>query len=814
MLTRSLFLILVISSIQISGQIQSPSNFFGYELGDNFSRYHQVVEYFKHLEQNSSEIKLVPYGKTSEGRLLQLVFISNTENLKNIEDIRNAHMQDSHTALGTKNNDKVIVWLSYSVHGNESSSTEASMKTAYDLISKYKNWLKDTIIILDPCINPDGRDRYVNFYNQVKSISYDDNRNTREHHEPWHNGRTNHYIFDLNRDWAWLTQIESQQRIKQYNKWLPHIHVDFHEQGINSPYYFAPAAEPLHEVITPFQKDFQDTLGRNHAKYFDKEGWFYFTKQYFDILYPSYGDSYPMYLGSIGMTYEQAGGGIAGLGIKNDENLVLTLKDRIQHHYTTGISTIEMAVKKRPELIENYKAYFTNKNLRYKNFVLEGGIDQLNELKDFFDKHNIKSEQLLKKTSVRGFDYQKQKNTTTTFTKNALVISSNQTKGKLAHVLLEPRTKLSDSLTYDITAWSLPYAYGLNANATSESLNTIPFEAKKIRIDKINTDTYGFGFTYKSFRDSKFLAALLKEGLGVRINIVPLTNSGFKWEEGSLFVLKGDNLKNKNFINILKKLSKEYNRKIYPIKTGYSDAGPDLGADQLKLIKAPKIAIFKNDFTSPYRYGEVWHFFERELRYPLMQVDQKFLEKILVDIDILIIPGGSYGKWSNSKSEGKIAEWLNEGGKIIALSSALDLFANTDNFSLKKKKDKIEDNAMLPYSKKERNEISKIITGSIYEAKIDKTHPLGFGISRYYTLKLNANSYNLLEDQGNAFILDSDTKPIAGFVGHLAKEDQKMSLLFGKEKFGNGSLVYLVDNLLFRGFWYSGKQVFSNAVFF
>ena len=383
MLIRSLFLILVISSIQISGQIQSPSNFFGYELGDNFSRYHQVVEYFKHLEQNSSEIKLVPYGKTSEGRVLQLVFISNTENLKNIEDIRNAHMQDSNTALGSKNNDKVIVWLSYSVHGNESSSTEASMKTAYDLISKYKNWLKDAIIILDPCINPDGRDRYVNFYNQVKSISYDDNRNTREHHEPWHNGRTNHYIFDLNRDWAWLTQIESQQRIKQYNKWLPHIHVDFHEQGINSPYYFAPAAEPLHEVITQFQKDFQDTLGRNHAKYFDKEGWFYFTKQHFDILYPSYGDSYPMYLGSIGMTYEQAGGGIAGLGIKNDENLVLTLKDRIQHHYTTGISTIEMAVKKRLELIENYKAYFTNKNLRYKNFVLEGGIDQLNELKIF-----------------------------------------------------------------------------------------------------------------------------------------------------------------------------------------------------------------------------------------------------------------------------------------------------------------------------------------------------------------------------------------------------------------------------------------------
>ena len=188
---------------------------------------------------------------------MQLIFISNPENLKNIEDIRTTHLLDSNSIIGTRKNDKVIVWLSYGVHGNESSSTEASMETAYALITKHQSWLEDTIVILDPCINPDGRDRYVNFFNQSKSKPYDTNRFTREHEEPWHSGRTNHYIFDLNRDWAWLTQIESQQRIKQYNRWLPHIHVDFHEQGINSPYYFAPAAEPLHEVITDYQKDFQ-----------------------------------------------------------------------------------------------------------------------------------------------------------------------------------------------------------------------------------------------------------------------------------------------------------------------------------------------------------------------------------------------------------------------------------------------------------------------------------------------------------------------------------------------------------------------------
>ena len=310
MLKKSLSNLFLLFTLVLQSQIQSPKEYLGYSLGTNFSRHHQVVDYFKHLETGSEALQLQSYGKTNEGRLLQLVFISSPENLKNLESIRKTHLQNSGIEKGPVNNEKAIVWLSYNVHGNESSSTEAAMKTAHALLTKYSDWLKDTIVIIDPCINPDGRDRYVNFYNQTKSTPYDSNGLTREHRESWHNGRSNHYMFDLNRDWAWLTQLESEQRVKKYNLWLPHIHVDFHEQGINNPYYFAPAAEPLHEVITNFQIDFQDAIGKNHASYFDKEGWFYFTKQNFDLLYPSYGDSYPMFLGSIGMTYEQAGGGV------------------------------------------------------------------------------------------------------------------------------------------------------------------------------------------------------------------------------------------------------------------------------------------------------------------------------------------------------------------------------------------------------------------------------------------------------------------------------------------------------------------------
>ena len=796
------------------GQVQSPKEFLGYGLGDRFSRHHQIVAYFKQLEQNSSQIQLIPYGKTNEGRLLQLAFISSEKNLEQLEAIRTRHLHNSGSIPGPLNNDKAVVWLSYNVHGNESSSSEAAMKTAYALLTKYQDWLQDTVIILDPCINPDGRDRYVNFYKQHRSLPYDDNLNTREHNEPWHSGRTNHYIFDLNRDWAWLTQVESQQRLKQYNLWLPHIHVDFHEQGINSPYYFAPAAEPLHEVITEFQKNFQDALGKNHARYFDKEGWFYFTKQQFDILYPSYGDSYPMYLGAIGMTYEQAGGGVAGLGVQNDENIELTLKDRIEHHYTTGISTVEMAVKNRTKLNKNYQEYFSDKDLKYKSFFLEGNPDQINALAQFFKKHNIESTRLGKDTSIRGFDYQSQKNGSTSFSKNALVISTEQTKGKMAHILLEPTTKLNDSLTYDITAWSLPYAYGLKANASQENSTGIPYQEDLFTATTLDKDRYGYAINYRSFEDSKFLAALLKKGLGVRYNSVPITNSGRSWKEGSLFILKGDNSKNINYTDTLQQLANQFKRKLYPIQTGYSERGPDLGATELHLIKAPRVAVLRTDNTNAYRYGEVWHFFEQQLQYPLMQIESERLERMLPTIDLLILPGGYYTKWSNNTLENKVAEWISEGGRIIALSEALDIFADTDTFGLKKKEAPENNTTSVPYSELERNKISEITTGSIYKATMDPSHPLSFGVERYYTLKLQADAYELLEDRGNAFTLNKKAKPLAGFIGHLAKDNQKNSLLFGQEKYGSGSLIYLVDNLLFRGFWYNGKQVFSNAIFF
>ena len=253
---KLLLLTAFLCALQIMAQeLKSPSEFLGYELGTQFTRHHEVVDYYQYLASVASDrVQLQEYGKTNERRPLILAYVSSAANMQNIESIREEHMKNT---KGEGEPSKAIVWLSYNVHGNESVSTEASMQTIYDLLTSKASYLENTVVLIDPCINPDGRDRYVHWYNQNKNSPYNVDPNSKEHHEGWLSGRSNHYMFDLNRDWAWLTQVESQQRLKYFNKWLPHVHVDFHEQGVDNPYYFAPAAEPYHEVITKFQRDFR-----------------------------------------------------------------------------------------------------------------------------------------------------------------------------------------------------------------------------------------------------------------------------------------------------------------------------------------------------------------------------------------------------------------------------------------------------------------------------------------------------------------------------------------------------------------------------
>ena len=800
----------------ISQTLQTPSQFLGYEIGSRFTRHHKVIDYFKYVSKNSSNVELEKYGETNEHRPLYVSYISSKENILHLENIRKSNLSQAGIIAGGSNNKISIVWLSYNVHGNEASSTEAAMLTIYELVTTKQRWLKNTVVIIDPCLNPDGRDRYVNWYQQVKSTPFNINQEGKEHSEPWPGGRPNHYLFDLNRDWAWATQSETAQRIKIYNKWMPHIHVDFHEQGINDPYYFAPAAAPFHEIISDWQRNFQTQIGKNHATYFDREGWLYFTKESFDLLYPSYGDTYPTYMGAIGMTYEQAGHGRAGLGVKTDEGEVLTLKDRAIRHMTTGLSTVEISSSNAVKLNTEFKKFFTNTNATYKSYVLKNNNeDKTRRLKALLDTHQIAYENT-ESGSVKGYDYSSLKEEKMSVSLSDIVVHTDQPKGKMVKALFEPVTKLEDSLTYDITAWSLPYAHGFKAIASRNKVNSV-LNVKSITI-KNNTDksSYAYISKWNSVADATFLGALLKANITPRFSEKPFSIAGKSYKRGTLIILRNDN-KNDSFDDKLVAIANKHQRKLFSVKSGFVSAGVDFGSYSVKPINKQNIAVLSGKETSSLSFGEIWHFFETQLHYPITNIDASDFENIkYTNYDVIIIPDGNYKKVLTKENLEKLKQWVQSGGTLIAIGNALMPFANKKEFSLKEKKTNEEKISvdLTPYAGRERKNVTKLITGSIFKSLLDPTHPLAFGYGKaYFSLKLGSTSFEYLKKGNNVAYFDETTKTVSGFAGSTAVKKVPKSLLFGEEKLGNGSIIYMVDNPLFRSFWENGKLFVANAVF-
>jgi len=829
LLSISLLLLLLIGNPSFSQTIPTPASFLGYELGDNFTRHHMVVSYVEAVAKAApSQVKLQYYGKTNEGRPLMLAFISTAANMSNLDNIRQNNLRHAGLLSGdAPASSPVIVWLSYNVHGNEASSTEAAMKTIHHLLtdSKAAGWLQNTVVVIDPCINPDGRDRYANWYNSMKGATMNPDPQSREHNEPWPGGRSNHYNFDLNRDWAWQTQVETQQRLQVYNQWMPQIHVDFHEQGYNEPYYFAPAAEPFHEVITPWQRSFQETIGRNHAKYFDQNGWLYFTKERFDLFYPSYGDTWPTYNGAIGMTYEQGGHSRAGLGVINEDEDTLTLKDRLNHHFTTGISTVEIASLNAAPLMDNYQRFFgdavKNGVGEYKSFVVKGSNDKamLMKLLQLMQRDGIKVGYATG-GSAKGLNYFTQKEETFNLEKGDIVISTMQPRGVMAKVLFEPSSKLMDSITYDITAWSVPYAYGLKTYAVKEKISADAGMAVPPIANILSGSHYGYVVNWSNMQAAKFLSASLKHGMKVRFTEKPFVLSGKTYERGSLILIRTSNGSVGNFDQTVQQLAQQYDVTITPLGTGFADKGVDFGSPDVKNIIPPKIAMLTGDGVSSLGAGEVWHFFDTELQYPISLINLADAARTNWDeYQVVILPDG-YRYQSLLGKDGELSNWARNGGKLILLDGAVALAARSD-MGLKVKesddkpgKEKTDEYSKLrKYADRERSSMVGSNPGSIFRVHLDNTHPLAFGYpEEYYTLKGDGNVYSFLDNGWNVGVIKKNPL-VAGFAGSELKKTLQDGMVFGHSSMGRGNVVFIADDVLFRQFWENGKLLMANAIF-
>ncbi len=819
-------------------QTQSPEKFLGYKIGDRFTPHFKIVDYFKFLStQFPGTIKLEEYGQTSEGRPLLLAYISSKENIQNLETIRKSNMQLAGFGEGTGSKNEsapVVVWLSYNVHGNEPSSSEAAMLTAFELLSPAgeaaKKYLQNTVVIIDPCMNPDGRDRYVNWFNSVVGRRANPNPISREHNEPWPGGRSNHYYFDLNRDWAWQTQLESRLRMAKYNEWLPQVHVDFHEQYYNNPYYFAPAAEPFHEVITPWQRNFQTVIGRSNAKYFDEKGWLYFTKEQFDLFYPSYGDTYPLFNGAIGMTYEQGGHSRGGLSVITDSGDTLTLGERVLHHFTTGMSTIEIASQNAGKLVNEFHNYFkssvSNPAGEFKSYVVKADKgDRLERLKQLLNLNKIQWAYLQPKNAqLNGVNYFSGKTENFKTANGDIVINANQPKSNLLKVFFERTSKLSDSVTYDITAWSLPFVYGLETYGIKNFITTTtPPGAESVAAFALPATTYGYVVQWDGLGSAKFLSKLLKKGVRVRYSERSFNIGSEEFEKGSLIITKASSGKlDQPLEQIIKSAAEDAVVKVYAVNSGFVDKGFDFGSDKVHLVKAPRVALLAGEEVSSLSMGEVWHFLDQQLDYPISVVDVNDLsESGFNDFNVLIIPDGYYKMFTDKSANEELKNWVRRGGRLIALQSAVAQMAKAEwGIKLKTTDDEKKDNApkedytlLRKYENRERDALTTSIPGSIYRVELDNTHPLAFGYPGfYYTIKQDENIYEFMKEGWNVGVLKKDNH-IAGFTGSKTKEKLKDGLLFGVQEFGRGKVIYLADDPLFRSFWENGKLLFCNAVF-
>lgn len=813
--------------------LKSPDEFLPHKLGEQFTPHHLLTGYFEYLAANApATMKLERYGLTNEARPLQVAYFSSPANMARLEQIRQNHLRMATTAANAAlpGGDPVaIVWLSMSVHGNEPSGSECSMLLAWQLAAQtdpqVQSWLKNTVVILDPSLNPDGYDRYTHWNRSVSNRLLSPHPETREHREPWPGGRSNHYHFDLNRDWAWATQAESRQRLELYHRWLPHVHADLHEQFIDNPYYFAPAAEPMHDYITSWQRDFQTQIGQNHARYFDQYGWLYFTKEVFDLFYPSYGDTYPMFNGAIGMTYEQAGNSRAGRAIITGNGDTLTLRDRIQHHLTTSRSTIEISSQNAQKVVENFRNYYQRSAEKpqgaYLSFVIRAGNDpnKLNALCRLLDRHRIQYGAAGAAVSgQKAFDYRAGKETGIDVQPNDLVISAFQPHSVMAQVLFEPEHRLSDSLTYDITAWSLPYAYGLEAYALKQRLEPkrpwTPYKAPKVMLA---ASPYAWCIHRRSLAEARFLGEILEKGVKVRYALKPFDLADQHFEAGALVITRADNHPLSDDLDgLVKSAAAAANVPLHAIFSGWAGKGRDLGSENFVPLRKPEVALVYGDDVDDNSYGHTWYFFEQELNYPVHAIALDRLHRIrLNDFTTLIFPNGNYNLPEPAMRA--VQEWVRQGGRIIAFEGGVKAFADKDGFDLKSKSEAKSDtsaNAPKPYQSRERDAISDQVPGAIVSTRVDDTNPLAFGMNgSYFSLKTTSSLFEMPASAATAIWLDDDFRSI-GFIGSRLKPKLKKTPVAAVQKMGGGEVVYLVDNPLFRCFWEQGKVLFANALFF
>jgi len=528
------------------------------------------------------------------------------------------------------------------------------------------------------------------------------------------------------------------------------------------------------------------------------------------------------------MTFEQGGHSRGAAAVINEDGDTLTLYDRLFHHYTTGMSTIEITSLNAAKVVKEFKTYYDKAKSApagdYKAYIVKADEgDRLERLKKLLDRNAIEWSYTNAGTYT-GFNYFTAKSESFKSTENDIAINANQPNSNLIRVLFERSSKISDSATYDITAWSMPFVYGLNTWGMSAFVTATTKTAPAAKTNSVanSSSASAFAVAWNGLNSAKVLAALIKKGVKVRYAEQAFVSQGVNFEKGTLIITRtGNSSIGNNLEQLVKDAAQQSGQVYHALQSGFVDKGFDFGSEKVRLIRAPKVTLLAGDGVSSLGMGEIYHFFDAQLNYPLNIVWANDLNKnVLKQTDVLIIPDGNYKLFSDKIMNDALKDWVNNGGRIIAIENAVSQMSKNDwgiklKTSDEKKDEKKDDYTVLRrYEDRERDFLPNFNPGSIYKTELDNTHPLGFGYPDfYYTLKQDDNVYEFIKEGGwNVAVIKKDAK-IAGFVGSKLKEKLKDGLIFGVQDMGRGNVVYLADNPMFRSFWENGKLLFCNAVF-
>ncbi len=679
--------------------------------GERISSHSEIVRYMEALAAAvPTRMKIFTYGETWEHRRLIYGVIGSEANIARLGEIQSAMMKLADPRKTSPTEAKslmagmpAVIWLAYGVHGNEISSPDAALMAAYHLLASREDKLVQEIlandlIIIDPLQNPDGRERFLHDFTTAEGLEPDPSQLAAEHNEPWPGGRTNHYYFDMNRDWFALTQPETKGRIAAVRQWLPLVFVDLHEMGSDSTYYFAPEANPYNPYITKTQKASLEWFGQNNARYFDQLGFSYFTKEGYDEFYPGYGASWPLYYGSIGMTYEQAS--TRGLIVKKADGSVFTYRDTVRKHFITSISTAETAARNREKLLENFYAYRKEavdegSHGPTREYILprEGNVSEVDKL-----AANLADQGIEVKRAAAEFE-----NTGKRYPAGSYVIPLAQPSYRLIRALLDTQVSMEPdflageerrrqarqpSEMYDVTAWSIPLQYGITAvTAAQESkanFEPVPGEYKPAGQVIGATPEVAYLVPWGLSASARFLAAGLRQGLRIATTDRAFTQNGRKYPNGTLIIKVKENPS--NVADIVARLAASTGADAFAVNSGWVDEGPNFGSHWVTYLPADlKIALAWDRPTSSTAAGATRFVLEREYGYPVTAVRTSQLASgDLSQFKTIILPDGGFGEGYESalgaNGGRRLRDWVQNGGTLVALGpGAISYLADNRN---------------------------------------------------------------------------------------------------------------------------------------